>query len=113
MYKRQFRATNFKLSDALANYADKKLNKLDRFFKDNEDVLIKVKFTVLPHKSFKAAIELNINNNFIDKSVAIDNDMYIALNTAVKQIKDDLHHKSDRNTTLRKFNKKVNFIENE
>lgn len=111
MYKKQLHATNFKLSKSLINYTNDKLDKLDKFFKKNENILIKVKYTVLPHKSFKVVICLDINSEFSDKVTIVEQDMYTALNSAVKSIKNDLHHRSDKLVALRKFNKRIKLDE--
>lgn len=103
------KATNISITPAIADYIEKKINMLDKFFRGSgaEDVLVNVEVgkTTRHHKSgdvFRA--EIHVNSNGEDYyAVTETEDLYAAIDQAKDSMVRELSSK--RKKTLRMFRK--------
>lgn len=83
MFKFHIRGENIAITDAIRNYAETKLSKLEKYF--SEDVTVHVTAKVYPNKQTKAEVTIP-NKNVTFRAEETSNDWYSSLNVVVDKL---------------------------
>ena len=99
------KATSITLTPAISEYIEKKINMLDKFFRDTDDVLVNIEVgrTTKHHKSgdiFRAEIQIAVDGQTY-YAVAETEDLY----ASIDEVKDEIVHEmtSKRKKAVRLF----------
>ena len=83
MFKFHIRGENIAVTDAIRDYAETKLNKLEKYF--SEDVTVHVTAKVYPNKQAKAEVTIPSKNVTL-RAEETSNDWYSSLNVVVDKL---------------------------
>lgn len=108
------KATNISFTPAISEYIEKKLSMLDKFFRDNDEVLVNIEVGKISrhHKQgdvFRAEIQI-VANRQTYYAVSETEDLY----AAIDEVKDEIVHEitSNRKKIMRLFKKGAIKIKN-
>lgn len=85
MLNKKMIGENIEITKAMKEYADKKTDKIGRFFDDSEDVFLKINFEVYPKSENKCEINLNAPKLNISAE-SYTNDMYKSIDEVVSKV---------------------------
>lgn len=85
MFKFHIRGENIAITDAIRNYAETKLSKLEKYFSDGETVTVHVNAKVYPNKRAKAEVTIP-HENFTLRAEETSNDWYSSLDLVVDKL---------------------------
>lgn len=83
MFKFHIRGENIAITDAIRDYAETKLNKLEKYF--SEDVIVHVTAKVYPNKQAKAEVTIP-HKDITLRAEETSNDWYNSLNVVVDKL---------------------------
>lgn len=83
MFKFHIRGENITITDAIRDYAETKLNKLEKYF--SEDVTVHITAKVYPNKQAKAEVTIP-HKNITLRAEETSNDWYNSLNVVVDKL---------------------------
>ena len=90
MFKFYVRGENIAITDAIRNYAETKLSKLEKYFSENESVTVNVTAKVYPNKRAKAEVTIP-HKNFTLRAEETSNDWYGSLDLVVDKLERQIH----------------------
>lgn len=94
MFKFYVRGENIAITDAIRDYAETKLSKLEKYFSDNETVTVHVNAKVYPNKRAKAEVTIPSKNVTLRAEETSD-DWYASLDLVVDKLERQLRkHKT-------------------
>ncbi len=94
MFKFHVRGENIAITDAIRDYAETKLNKLEKYFSDDETVTVHVNAKVYPNKRAKAEVTIPRKNVTLRAEETSD-DWYASLDSVVDKLERQLRkHKT-------------------
>ena len=85
MFKFYVRGENIAITDAIRNYAETKLSKLEKYFSENESVTVNVTAKVYPNKQAKAEVTIP-HKNFTLRAEETSDDWYGSLDLVVDKL---------------------------
>lgn len=92
MFKFHIRGENIAITDAIRDYAETKLSKLEKYF--SEDVTVHITAKVYPNKQAKAEVTIPSKNVTL-RAEETSNDWYNSLNVVVDKLERQIHkHKT-------------------
>lgn len=83
MFKFHIRGENITITDPIRNYAETKLNKLEKYF--SEDITVHITAKVYPNKQAKAEVTIPSKNVTL-RAEETSNDWYSSLNVVVDKL---------------------------
>ena len=83
MFKFHIRGENITITDAIRDYAETKLSKLEKYF--SEDVTVHITAKVYPNKQAKAEVTIS-HKNITLRAEETSNDWYNSLNVVVDKL---------------------------
>lgn len=112
MFKFHIRGENIAITDAIRDYAETKLNKLEKYF--SEDVTVHITAKVYPNKQAKAEVTIP-GKNVTLRAEETSNDWYNSLNVVVDKLERQIRkHKTKvqkRNRVEKTHNESVDDTE--
>ena len=90
MFKFYVRSENIAITDAIHNYAETKLSKLEKYFSENESVTVNVTAKVYPNKRAKAEVTIP-HKNFTLRAEETSDDWYGSLDLVVDKLERQIH----------------------
>lgn len=85
MFKFHIRGENIAITDAIRNYAETKLSKLEKYFSDGETVTVHVNAKVYPNKRAKAEVTIP-HKNFTLRAEETSGDWYGSLDLVIDKL---------------------------
>ena len=85
MFKFYVRGENIAITDAIRNYAETKLSKLEKYFSENESITVNVTAKVYPNKRAKAEVTIP-HKNFTLRAEETSDDWYGSLDLVVDKL---------------------------
>ena len=85
MFKFYVRGENIAITDAIRNYAETKLSKLEKYLSENESVTVNVTAKVYPNKRAKAEVTIP-HKNFTLRAEETSDDWYGSLDLVVDKL---------------------------
>ena len=85
MFKFYVRGENIAITDAIRNYAETKLSKLEKYFSENESVTVNVTAKVYPNKRAKTEVTIP-HKNFTLRAEETSDDWYGSLDLVVDKL---------------------------
>lgn len=103
MLKKHIKATNIELTEAIREYAEKKIDSLLKFIKEDEEVLAEIEVGKTTHHHHKGDVfRAEVNVTFGEKrfrSVVVEDDLYKAIDMMkdgiVREVTNSKNKKSD------------------
>lgn len=94
MFKFYVRGENLAITDAIRDYAETKLSKLEKYFSEDETVTVHVNAKVYPNKRAKAEVTIP-HKNFTLRAEETSDDWYASLDLVVDKLERQLRkHKT-------------------
>ena len=107
--KLNIRGKNLSVTPAIKEYIEKKLSKLDKYFKDGDNTASNV---IIKTRGNKDVIEVTIiKNATVIRAEVMDNDLYTAIDLVVEKLERQIRKNKEKYNTIRaKKNKDLESI---
>lgn len=89
----QIKSTNIELTDALKEYAEEKINTLERYMDDILDARVELARTTMHHQSgdiFRCEVNLSVPERGVIRADSTEENLYAAIDTVIPKLKEQI-----------------------